>query len=197
MQFYPADAPVPEILKTAEFTLRPLTPDHVELDHAALMKSKTMLRLWSGHPDGGWPQDDFSVADNMKDMEWHYGDHLARTAFTFTVLTPAEDEVLGCIYIVPFAPLMDENPHLAELVQDHAALIRFWAVEPRLADGLDERLLSRLLTWLNEEWAFEQSFFHTFNQNTQQASTLERCGLHQVAPIDLGKRGGSHLLYAL
>ncbi|MBV7338015.1 hypothetical protein KFU94_59270 [Chloroflexi bacterium TSY] len=67
MRFYSPEASVPEFLQTPEFTLRPLTPAHVKLDHAALMASKTMLRLWSGHPNGGWPEDDFSVTDNLAD----------------------------------------------------------------------------------------------------------------------------------
>lgn len=194
MRFYPPNAAVPEILQTPEFTLRPLTPAHVELDHAALMTSKQMLRLWSGRPEGGWPSDDFSVEENMADMEWHYGDHLARTAFTFTVLNPAEDTVLGCIYIVPFEPLMANNPHLAEQISDDAALVRFWAIEPRLADGLDALLLRAMLRWFNDEWAFSQAYFHVYEEHAQQIEMFESTGLAKVADINLPNRG-QFLLY--
>lgn len=195
MQFYPADAHVPEMLTTDEFTLRPLMPEHVALDHAALMTSKEMLRLWSAQPKGGWPDDDFSVEDNLKDMEWHYGDHLARTAFTFTVLNPAEDEVLGCVYIVPFAPLMKSNPHLASMIKDSSGLVRFWVVEPRLADGLDERLLRAMLGWFDSKWAFEEVYFHTYVGHSQQISVFEKCGLAQVGQIEIPRRGNPFLLY--
>lgn len=189
MRFYPPNAPVPESLQTSEFTLRPLTPAHVKLDHAALMTSKEMLRLWSGHPEGGWPQNDFSAEQNMEDMVWHYDDHLKRIAFTFTVLTPAEDEVLGCIYIVPFEPLMDNNPHLAELITDDCALVRFWAVEPRLADGLDARLLQSMLEWFETEWAFQQIFFHVFTDHIQQIDLFEKNSLTKLTDINIPNRG--------
>lgn len=155
-----------------------------------------MLRLWSGNPHDGWPSDDFSVDENLADMEWHYGDHLARTAFTLTVLTPAEDEVLGCIYIVPFAPLMDENPQLDELIVDDSALIRFWAIEPRLADGFDARLLQKMLQWLDQDWSFTQIFFHVYETHYQQIEMFKANGLVQVADINLMNRGGRFLLFA-
>lgn len=195
MRFYPPNAPVPEELRTDEFTLRPLTPAHVELDHTTLMTSKKMLRLWSGNPEDGWPDDDFSVEQNMEDMEWHYSDHLKRIAFTFTVLNPAEDEVIGCIYIVPFEPLMEANPQLTELIQDDAALIRFWAVEPRLGDGLDARILQSMVRWFNEEWAFAQTYFHVYQQFNQQIEMMEANGLERVGPLKVGGRGGLHWLY--
>lgn len=195
MQFYPTDASVPEMLQTDEFTLCPLTPEHVELDHAALMTSKEMLRLWSAQPDGGWPEDDFSVADNLKDMEWHYGDHLARTAFTFTVLNPAEDEVLGCVYIVPFAPLVEANSQLSEFIGDNSALVRFWVVEPRLADGLDERLLQAMIGWFESEWAFEDHYFHTYGEHCQQIALFEKCGLTRISELTIPSRGKPFLLY--
>ena len=197
MRFYPPNAPVPELLKTSEFTLRPLTPAHVKLDHAALMTSKQMLRLWSGNPHDGWPSDNFSVDENMADMEWHYGDHLARTAFTFTVLTPAEDEVLGCIYIVPFEPLMGDNPHLADLITDDCALVRFWVVEPRLADGLDARLLREMLEWFESEWAFARIFFHVYEAHHQQIATMQVSRAERVGRIKLTQRGDRHQLYQL
>lgn len=195
MQFYPPNAPVPETFQTAEFTLRPLTPAHVELDHAALMTSKEMLRLWAGHPEGGWPHEDFSVEDNMDDMEWHYGDHLARTAFTFTVLNPAEDEVLGCVYIVPFAPIMDANPYLKDVVSDDAALVRFWVAEPRLSDGLDKRLLTAMVDWFVQKWMFQSLYFHVYHEHAQQIRTFEECGLTQVGQIKIPRRGNPFLLY--
>lgn len=195
MQFYPKDALVPEILQTSEFTLRPLTPAHVELDHAALMTSKEMLRLWSGRPGASWPTDDFSVEENLADMEWHHGDHLARTAFTFTVLNPAEDCVLGCIYIVPFEPLMAANPHLEAMIGDNTALVRLWVVESRLADGLDKRLVHALIDWFEREWSFDAVYFHVYEQFKQQIETFEACGLSQVGQLEIPQRGNPFLLY--
>ena len=47
MQFYPENTIVPKGLPTEEFHLRPLRVSDAEIDYAAVMKSKSMLRLMS------------------------------------------------------------------------------------------------------------------------------------------------------
>ena len=154
-----------------------------------------MLRLWSGHPDGGWPTDDFSVEENLADMEWHSREQRERIAFTYTVLNPAEDEVLGCIYIVPFEPLLTKNPHLETMIGDDAALVRFWVVAHRLADGLDERLLRTMVAWFEQAWAFRDVYFHVYHEHAQQIRTFEKSGLTPAGSIDIPRRGNPFLLY--
>jgi hypothetical protein len=42
-----------------------------------------------------------SLAENLGDLERHAHDYEQRTGFTYTVLAPDADEVLGCVYIYP------------------------------------------------------------------------------------------------
>ena len=65
---------------------------------------------------------------------------------------------------------------------------------PRLADGLDQRLLTSLRTWFATNWAFQQIYFHTFEGHQQQIDLLEESGLQQVGQLHIAKRG-SFLLY--
>src|SRR5262245_61939742 len=133
MPFYPTNAHVPADLRSDEFVLKPLTPAHVEMDYAALMVSKDMLRSWGGST---WPDDDFTVADNLKDLERHHREHESRVALTFTVMNPAETECLGCVYLNPLESLLRYTKGAEELasVGGHVAYVAFWVKEPRLAD---------------------------------------------------------------
>jgi hypothetical protein len=174
MSLLPADRAVPTGLRTDELVLRPLTVDHAVVDHAALMASVEMLRTWSGTD---WPEDDFTVADNREDLERHQREHRERTAFTYTVLDLAEEECLGCVYVTPLAKLAVANPGLVDETAAGAAVVRFWVTQPRLADGLDGRLLEALRTWFAEEWPLPATYFATREANVQQMELLAGAGL--------------------
>ena len=104
MVFYSEDVFITVELRTKDFLLRPLRATDVKLDYAAVIESKDLLRLWS---QSGWPTDDFTLADNLKDLQRHEKEHLDREAFTFTVMSLTETECLGAIYIIPFLCLME------------------------------------------------------------------------------------------
>ena len=42
-----------------------------------------------------------SLAENLSDLERHAQDFAGRCEFTYTVLSTATDEVIGCVYIYP------------------------------------------------------------------------------------------------
>ncbi|MBN1485774.1 MAG: GNAT family N-acetyltransferase [Chloroflexia bacterium] len=168
MGFYPEGASVPQELRRAEFVLQPLSTRHVELDYAALMDSKDMLRRWS---QSDWPSDDFTLQENWQDLDRHEREHHARKAFTYTVLNPDESTCLGCVYIHPlYGPLSDS---------DHEAEVRFWVRQPRLVDDLDHRLLQALIDWFREDWAFQKFYFVTVDADERQVEVLEASGLER------------------
>jgi len=93
--FYPSDEPVPEVLRTDEFLLRPLRATDVQLDYDAVISSRAQLLLSSG---GTWPKEGFTLEEELADLERHEREHRERVAFTYTVMNPAETECLGCMY---------------------------------------------------------------------------------------------------
>ena len=62
MEFYPANAPVPQEKRTSRLWLRPLRATDVELDYDAVMSSAAMLRRWR---QSKWPADNFTLAENL------------------------------------------------------------------------------------------------------------------------------------
>lgn len=190
MAFFPADRPVPEGLATDEFLLKPLTVAHVDLDYAALMVSVEMLRRWGGTT---WPTDDFTVDDNRADLEYHDREHCERVAFTYTVLSPDEDECLGCVYVRPLRELTAQNPDIGQ-VGEHDAVVRFWVVQPRIAGALDRRLLDTLRGWFEREWPFSRVLFAARNDNRQHVQMMVAAGMVHVASVSLPSRNGPFLL---
>lgn len=188
-RFFPTNQTVPERLATPEFTLCPLTPADAELDHAALMASKAMLRLWSG---SNWPKDNFSLAENLTDLTWHAQEHRDQIAFTYTVLNPAETACLGCVYIKPLASLVPTGSDAPIDVGDFEAAVRFWVRAERLIDGLDIRLLIALRSWFSHAWPFSRILFHTRTANQQQLAVFAAAGLSHRFNLDLEQRGGEH-----
>ncbi len=159
MHFYPQEAPVPGELRTDEFLLRPLRAMDCDLDYEAVMSSAEMLLVKSlGH----WPRPGFTRDENLKDLQEHEADHLARRAFTFTVMNPGETECLGCAYFNPLRPSLASygasEEQLATVGDDETG-VHFWARASRLADDLDARLFAALHGWLAHDWAFRRVLF--------------------------------------
>jgi hypothetical protein len=142
-QVVPADFALPEGLTTAEFRLVPLGPEHNERDHAAWSSSIEHVRATPGFGDWPWPpREGMTLEQNRGDLEQHARDFAERKGFTYTVLEPAGEDVLGCVYIYP----ADDG--------DHDARVRSWVRAS--AARLDAPLYRAVVAWLDERWPFER-----------------------------------------
>lgn len=189
------DIRLPEILPTAVFTLVPLTPAHVMLDYTTLMQNKAMLRSWSG---SSWPQDNFTISDNLADLEWHWDEHQRRIAFTYTMLNLDKTECLGCVYIKSFANLVETqttNQQIVDTIGDSETAVRFWVSQSTLKDNLDQQLLQSLIHWFKNEWSFSRVLFHTRQSNEQQIALFANTGLEHIYTLDMPQRGGQHVFW--
>lgn len=175
--FYPANAPVPEALKTSEFLLRPLRATDVELDYDAVISSRAELWLRS---DGKWPREGFTLEENLEDLVRHEREHIERVAFTYTVMNPDETECLGCVYINPLALMLERGNASAEqmaTIGDDEAWITFWVRQSRLADNLDVRVLNALLVWFKTEWAFKRVVFGARKEQERQIRLFQEANM--------------------
>jgi len=139
----PDDFDPPRELKTPEFHLEPLGPQHNESDHAAWTSSIAHIRATPGLESWAWPPlEGMSLDANRSDLEQHARDFAERTGFTFTVLRPGTEEVIGCLYIYPAKD------------DEHDAEVRSW-VRADVAE-LDARLHAAVSHWLADRWPFER-----------------------------------------
>ena len=169
MQFYPEDAVVPNELRVKEFLIRPLRVSDAEVDYAAVMDSKAMLRMMS---QSTWPSDDFTLEMNRKDLAEHEQEHDERIAFTYTVLDPTERICLGCVYL----------RHLKKgpMRGDHVAELRFWVRQQYLNQDFDKLLLKYLIDWLKHDWAFSYVILSVAEDDKRQVRLATELSLRFV-----------------
>lgn len=137
--FVPAGFDPPTSLVTDQFRLEPLGPQHNEADHAAWTSSIGHIRATPGYPDGSWPPaDGMPLEDNLADLCRHAADFAAGKGFTFTVLDPADGDVIGCVYLYPAASA------------DHDVTVQSWVRADRA--HLDVPLAVAVDAWISAEW---------------------------------------------
>jgi RimJ/RimL family protein N-acetyltransferase len=178
MEFYPTGLPVPQEKRSDRLYLRPLRATDVELDYEAVMSSAEMLRRWS---QSDWPTADFTLAQNLADLQRHEREHLDRKAFTFTVLNPQGTQCLGCVYIMPVR--RDELPLCPDAA--YAADVGFWVRTSELPNALDQHLLATLLDWFQAEWALDCVLFTISQQESRQAALFAAAGLQRRSACTL------------
>ena len=142
--FVPTDFAVPEKLETNEFRLRMLTVHDVVKDYDAVITSVDHLEtIW---PGGGWPKG-LTLEQNLIDLGWHQKEFQIRRSFAYTVVTPSESKVIGCVYIDPTRK------------RGYDAVVYLWARESELAGGLETRLYDAVRRWIAEAWPFKTVAF--------------------------------------
>jgi len=142
--FVPKEFKIPEKLETQEFRLRMLTVNDVVKDYDAGMTSVQHLKtIW---PGGTWPEG-LTFEQDLIDLGWHQKEFQRRTSFAYTVVTPSESKVVGCVYINQTSK------------RGYDAVVYLWARQSELERGLESRLFSALKEWLAKEWPFKKVAF--------------------------------------
>jgi predicted component of type VI protein secretion system len=124
------------------FQMRILTIHDVVKDFDAVMSSREDLwqrfgQLW------GWPGADLTLEQNLIDLGWHQKESQTHRSFAYTVLSPDEARVLGCVYIEPpYQPGFD-------------ATVLYWVRSSELASGLEQELGSAVRDWVAAQWPFK------------------------------------------
>lgn len=140
----PRDFNVPETLETPEFRLRMLTVNDVVKDYDAVMSSVEHVKtVW---PGSKWP-DGLTLEQNLVDLGWHQKEFQIRRSFAYTVVTPSESLVIGCVYIEPTQRA------------GYDAEVYLWARQSELGGGLDGRLYKAVQEWLVAHWPFTNAAF--------------------------------------
>jgi hypothetical protein len=141
--FVPADFDPPTSLSTERFRLEPLGPQHNEADHHAWTSSIEHVRATPGFAESSWPPiDGMSREKNLDDLRRHADDFEARRGFTFTVLDPGDQDVIGCVYIYPSSS------------EDWDITVRSWVTADRAE--LDVPLADAVAQWLATDWPWER-----------------------------------------
>ncbi|MET0813085.1 MAG: hypothetical protein ABWY03_08520, partial [Microbacterium sp.] len=142
-RFVPQDFEPPTSLAAAGFRLEPLGPQHNASDLAAWSSSIAHIRSTKSYPDDGWPPlEGMTPDENLADLVRHAADFEARTGFTFTVLDPDDDHVIGCVYLYP-----SSSP-------DFDVSVQSWVSADRAE--LDEPLADAVAAWIRADWPWKR-----------------------------------------
>ena len=135
----PGDFTAPTVVETDRFRIRPLTVNDVVKDYDAVMTSQEHLRAtlpW------GWPPPDLTLEQDLIDLGWHQKEFQNGSSFAYTVVSPDERRVLGCIYID------------AADKAGYDAAVCWWVRSEELTSGLDHQLESTVRRWMAVDWPF-------------------------------------------
>jgi L-amino acid N-acyltransferase YncA len=157
--FVPAEFVVPLELATEQFRLEPLGPQHNESDYQAWSSSVEHIHATPGYETSSWP-DERSINDNFRDLQGHADDFENRIGFTYTVLDPATEDVIGCLYIYPDKTGKDE------------ARVQSWVTASRAE--LDVPLWQAVSDWLADAWPFERVDYAERSKSTSADSATRR-----------------------
>lgn len=186
----------PATLTTETYTLRPITAQDAEIDHAAVMESRDYLRVWE---QTGWPEEGFTVAANREDLVGMEQRHQDGAAYSYTVLDPSGTTCLGCVYVMPhdaaFLARSTVTPIGTDRWEDVDAATYFWVRKSALAAGTDRSLLQTLRTWFAHEWDLGPHVFVTHEDFTQQVELLESTDLTLAFHIVEPGKSGRYLAY--
>jgi hypothetical protein len=142
-EFVPAGFDPPTSLTTDRFRLEPLGPQHNRADHAAWMSSIAHIRSTPGYSDGTWPPlGGMTLEENLSDLRAHADDFARPTGFTFTVLDPSDNDVIGCVYLYPSRS------------DEYDVKVLSWVRADRAS--LDTPLADAVARWLEADWPWER-----------------------------------------
>ena len=147
----------------------PLTPALVVPDYAAVMRDVPLLRAWSGQD---WPTPEFTIAENLADLERHDREQQGGIALTYSVLL--DGAVQGCVYARPFADAWrtrGAEPPVGQFA-GHVA-VRGWLHDRSAADLVDATLA--LLG--APRFAFRRVWWQTNSRCPEQVAACAALGL--------------------
>ena len=130
---------------------------------------------------GRWPRPDFTIEENLADLEDHEVDFQARRGFTYTIMNPGETRCLGCVYVYPLEDDRGETAH------DYEAVVWFWIRPDGVVTEMDRHLLAAMVPWLHTDFAFRRVLFRAWSNDERQMALMGEVGLQVVDTRPLGE----------
>lgn len=155
--FVPGEFVVPEVLETERFRLRMLTVNDVVRDFDAVITSTEHLKQ---RFKDEWPEG-LTLEQNLIDLGWHQKEFQRRRSFAYTVVSPDESRVLGCMYIYPTRKTGFD------------AVVYYWARQSELESGLESELGSTIREWLKNKWPFKNPAYPGEDMSLQEWDAIE------------------------
>jgi hypothetical protein len=139
-QWLPDGFTQPAGFRTEQFSVRPITAGDAEADYEAVMESLDLIH--TALLSDRWPQPGFSVEENRRQIVVKEQRARALERFTYAVLSPNQEKVLGSVYVNPGIGGPD-------------AAVFLWVRKTAFDEGLDPILERAVRNWIREQWPFK------------------------------------------
>jgi len=183
----------PERCESVNYLIKVSSPADNSKDFAAVMSSKEYLRYWS---DSGWPNDGFTLEENLLDLQSHYAEHLQGKAFGYNIHSLNEDQCFGSVYLNDVDFILENyfgSEDAKKDLKNYDAVVSFWTSDGLRAAGHHQEILSRLLGWLDESWPFGNVLFLLRKNIETDQAVFKDCGLVEFVSLSNGKGQVIHL----
>lgn len=153
-EFVEPDFTPPLEARVSNYLLRPLVPQDVEADCAAVNASVELIRQTRG---GTWPRGPITVEEDLGDLREHERLFQANEAFAYTIVDQLTAECAGCFYLYPPHHPLDDTDQ-TDLKTDADAVVSFWVTPEAYQDGLYVALFPFTEAWLRSAWPFHSPY---------------------------------------
>jgi GNAT superfamily N-acetyltransferase len=131
--------------------------------------------------DPPYPPEDFSVEDNLADLQQMDERHRTGSRYTYTVMNADETEALGCVYLIPTDDPWLQTAEVTSVdgtgLSSYDATVSFWVRPSTWGNGFERTLLAAVRSWLRDDWAIERPVFLTNEHLDHQIATIDSLGL--------------------
>jgi hypothetical protein len=176
---------IPEKFESPAFHFEVLEPKHVKLDYQALMSSRDYLRRWS---NSSWLEDNFSIADNLNDLEWHFEEYKGKFAFTYTILNDSGDKCLGCIYIRPTESIRNLKSEEREILAFSPYFCSYWVIDEIRQKKLSQDIFSAINNWIKKDWMVSNMLYTCNLEIPEQATVFQNNGFEILLQLQIPHR---------
>lgn len=135
----PADFNIPQQVVLSRLKLLKVDPAYAEQDHQALMAARKQIRQDLG---SDWPADNLTLAENKTSLMNDLNAFNQRSNFTYHLLEPASDRVLGCLYISQSSSAQ------------YQASVYYWLIPELYQSPLHQTIRADIKKWLSTSWPF-------------------------------------------
>lgn len=141
MKIVPKNFVIPEVFKTSNCILKPLTVNDLIKDYEAVMSSADLIRGCLSI-NKSWPNSNLTIEQDLIDLGWHQKEFQRKSSFAYVIWSKDGSKYLGCMYIFPSSKI------------NYEVEVYFW-IKAGLK-GFEKYFEGKIMNWVKNDWPFKK-----------------------------------------
>ncbi|MBU0975575.1 MAG: hypothetical protein ABIE03_07090 [Patescibacteria group bacterium] len=157
---------VPIEFKSGEYLIRQIRKENNPKDFAAVIANSKLIDKIRGGKlcHTNWPPPDFTLDDNLKDVQSFEKQARDKTSFTYVIWDKHEESYLGCIYIFSIEKMYPE------LKDKYDIDFSMWVVQDIYEAGKYPEVYKQVWEWIKNDWPFDPK--RVFHRNSEKTGNM-------------------------